>query len=53
MDRQLLKKIKDQCSQIEEVRDFIYWLFEESEHCDHITFDEAMKEFEEWELKQK
>lgn len=33
---------------IERTRDFISWLFDESEHCDHIPYLEAWKEFEEW-----
>lgn len=37
---------------IERAWDFINYLFDESEHCDHITVKEAWEEFEEWENKQ-
>lgn len=36
---------------IERYRDFIGYLFDESEHCDHISESDAWKEFEEWEDK--
>ena len=29
--------------------DFMEWLFEVSEHCNHITRREAWEEFESWE----
>lgn len=32
--------------------DFIEWLFDHSEHCDHIPYSEAWKEFELWEEAQ-
>lgn len=32
--------------------DFLEYLFEHSEHCDHITQSDAYKEFEQWEMKQ-
>lgn len=32
--------------------DFLEYLFEHSEHCNHIAQSEAWKEFEQWELKQ-
>ena len=33
--------------------DFMEWLFEVSEHCNHITRREAWEEFEAWELRQE
>lgn len=36
----------------ERLRDFLEFLFDHSEHCDHITYSEAWNEFEEWELKE-
>lgn len=32
--------------------DFIEWLFEHSEHCDHITQREAWDEFEVYEIEE-
>lgn len=32
--------------------DFIEWLFEHSEHCNHISYSEAWEEFSKWEDKQ-
>jgi len=36
---------------IYDYREFLEWLFDHSEHCDHISQRKAWKEFEEWELK--
>lgn len=35
----------------ERLRDFIEFLFDHSEHCDHISHNEAWDEFTEYELK--
>lgn len=32
--------------------DFVEWLFEHSEHCDHIPYSEAWEEFLKWEDSQ-
>lgn len=37
--------------ELDRMRDFIEFLFEHSEHCDHITFSEAWQEFEIHEAK--
>lgn len=34
--------------QVAALTDFIEYLFDHSEHCDHITYNDAWKEFEEW-----
>lgn len=34
---------------LERMGDFIEFLFEHSEHCDHITYSDAYAEFEKWE----
>jgi hypothetical protein len=38
--------------QIERLNDFIEFLFEHSEHCDHISQSDAWDEFEQYEFKQ-
>lgn len=37
--------------ELERMRDFIEFLFDHSEHCDHISFSDAWKEFEIYESK--
>jgi hypothetical protein len=37
--------------EIERMRDFIEFLFDHSEHCDHISHADAWKEFEIYEAK--
>lgn len=39
--------------EISRLNDFIDFLFEHSEHCDHISQPEAWKEFEEFEINNK
>jgi hypothetical protein len=38
--------------QVARMSDFIEYLFEHSEHCDHITYNEAWEEFNQWEESQ-
>lgn len=38
-------------SQVERMENFLDYLFNHSEHCDHIMQSEAWKEFEEWEVR--
>lgn len=35
------------------LNDFIEYLFEHSEHCNHISQSEAWDEFEQWEFKKE
>jgi len=44
-------RIRDLMLANERKADFIMYLFDESEHCDHITYNEAWEEFEQWENK--
>lgn len=37
----------------ERLNDFIEFLFDHSEHCDHISRSDAWKEFEEYEYKNR
>ena len=50
-DQQDKMKINNLTCGIATRDDFIEWLFEHSEHCDHISYNEAWQEFEEWEAK--
>ncbi len=36
--------------EIGRLTDFLEYLFEHSQHCDHISQPDAWKEFEEWEI---
>ena len=38
-------------AEVARLTDFIEYLFEHSEHCDHITQSDAWSEFEQWEFK--
>lgn len=41
-------KERQQFYEIQSLRDFIEWLFEVSEHCDHITQSEAWDEYDKY-----
>lgn len=51
-DQGLMNDLRRARYNVERMNDFIEWLFDVSEHCDHITRGEAFQEFEEWEEKQ-
>jgi hypothetical protein len=46
-----VQKIRDLILERERVWDFVNYLFDESEHCDHISLREAWEEFEAWQDK--
>lgn len=46
------RRISDLMTSMGVMGDFIEWLFDHSEHCDHITYNEAWEEFKQWEEKQ-
>lgn len=46
------REYSDARDRIERFRDFLAYLFEHSEHCDHISQSDAWEEFIEWEEKQ-
>lgn len=48
-DPQDKKRIREQQEVIEDMQNFIEYLFEHSEHCDHILQSEAWEEFRQWE----
>lgn len=51
-DQALKRRMQWLFLQNERKGDFLEWLFEHSEHCDHISQSEAWEEFEAWEEKQ-
>ncbi len=51
-----VKSLSDKAAltvEVNRLSDFIEFLFEHSDHCDHITQSEAWKEFEIYEVKNK
>lgn len=51
-DQQDKKTIRDLMHAMAVKDDFIEFLFEHSEHCDHITYNEAWEEFQAWQEKE-
>jgi hypothetical protein len=49
----LKEKMRNQFLMIESYRDFMEWLFDISEHCNHITQTEAWIEFENYQANKK
>lgn len=47
-DQGLKRELQNERLMTEGLRDFIEFLFDHSEHCDHITYQEAWDEFQEW-----
>lgn len=53
LDRPPIEQLQRVTLELARLQDFLEFLFDHSEHCDHITYSEAWHEFEEYERPQR